>query len=119
MAITINEEIQHTSVKKITFDWTAVTTGTTSGSSTGSYDGEVLRVVAANTLCAGGTFALYDSDENDLLMGRGTITTGSTYFCPTTDGAIDTLGAITNSTLKFEHSNCTTNGTGSVYIYIR
>ena len=118
MAVTVSE-IDNTMIKKITFSWTAVTTGTTSGSSTGSYDGEIVRVVATNTLTANGTITLLDSDSNDLLKGAGTLTTGTTYLCPTTGGWIETLGAITNSPITFEHTVYPTTGTGSVYVYIR
>ena len=117
MAITVSE-ITHSSVKKIDYTWTATTTGTTSGASVSSYDGELLRVVASNTVMAAGTIRLLDSDSNDLLMGAGVLTTGITYFAPTTGGAAG-LGTVTNSPLTLEHTVSTTGGTGHVIVCIR
>lgn len=118
MAVTSTGEITNTMIKKIDFFWTALTTGTTSGSSTNYYDGEIVRVVATNTLMAAGTIRLLDDDSNDLLMGAGTLTTGTSYFTPTTGEAIG-LGGITNSQITFEHTVYPTTGTGHCYVYIR
>ena len=117
MAISVNEYLSGM-VKKVIFSYTALTTGTTSGSTSYYYDGEVIRVIASNTKVESGVIALKDDDGNDLLMGLGTLTTGVTYFEPTTGGALN-LGGISNSKLTLEHTIYPTTGSGYVYVYIR
>lgn len=117
MAITVTE-YRSGMVKKIDFAYTALTTGSTSGSTAYEYDGEIIRVVAVNTKLTNGTIRLLDEDSNDILMGAGTLTTGTAYFEPTTGGALQ-LGGIFNSALTLEHTVYPTTGAGHVYVYVR
>jgi len=115
MAITITEQT-YSGVKKIDFAWTALTTGTTSGTTLKSYDGEILNIFASNTLTAAGTIKLLDEDSYDILMGAGTLTTGLSYLGTT--GRFH-IGAVAESTLTLEHTVSTTGGTGHVIVCIR
>lgn len=117
MAITITENT-YQSVKKIDFAWTALTTGTTGGTTVNSYDGEVLGVVASNVLIGAGTIAINDEDDYDILMGGGTLTTGTTYYWAGSTG-VARIGAVSNSPLTLELTVNTTGGSGNVLVYIR
>jgi hypothetical protein len=115
MAVSITEQT-YSSVKKIDFAWTAVTTGSTGGTTVKSYDGQVLRVVCNNTLMAGGTITINDEDGMDILQGAGVLSTGISYAG--TSGS-PPISAVAESPLTFAVISKTANGAGHCYVYIR
>jgi hypothetical protein len=115
MAVTVTTEQTVSSVKKIVFNW--ATTGTTGGTTINTYDGEVISVVCTNTATTGGTIILTDNDGNDILMGKGVLSTGISY-AGTTDGRYP-IGAVANSKLTCTVASTGAAGTGYCYVKIR
>jgi len=112
MAVTVTEQT-YSSVKKIKFTW--ATTGSTGGTTTYNYDGAVLRVLNYGLATTGGTIVISDEDGYDILMGKGTFTSGES-FLGTTD-VRSPISAIAESPLTCTVSS--TGGSGVCVVYVR
>lgn len=99
MAIDITEKTI-SMVKKVTFDW-KLTAGTTGGTTTKIYDGELLRVHCPATTCTSCGYAVTLSDSNggDLLGGQGAFVTNSADFGTSTGGSLSYPLSAVNGTL--------------------
>jgi len=122
--VTITEKLLNM-VKKVTFDWSATTTGgLASDTTTNSYDGEVLRVVAMGSASATGyALEIQDSDGIDLLGGQGAaMTSGGADFGTSTGGSLSYPLSAVSSKLSLAISGGSTGGTastGQTIVYIR
>ena len=109
-----------TSVKKVTFDWTATTGGEASDTTVNSYDGEVLRIVCMDTACTGYALEINDNDGVDLLGGQGaTLTSGGTDFGTSTGNVELPLSAVSSKLSLSITGAGTTGETGQTIVYVR
>ena len=121
--VTITEQLLNM-VKKVTFDWSATTTGgLASDTTTHSYDGEVLRVVCMPTSCTGYAIEINDSDGIDLLGGQGAaLTSGGKDFGTSTGGSLSYPLSAVSGKLSLSISGGSTGGTastGQIIVYVR
>ena len=120
--VTMTEKA-HSSVKKVTFNWTA-TTGEADKTTTKYYDGQVLRVVDMDNATTGKTYNLLinDSDGVDLLgtQGTGLTSTGAHDFGTSTGGTINWSPlSVVSGKLTLEVDAASTGSTGQTIVYIR
>ncbi|MBA7549120.1 hypothetical protein ES705_41593 [subsurface metagenome] len=116
--VTITEQT-HKMIKKVTFDWT-VTTGVADATTTGYYDGEVLRIVCkASTSSGNYGLQINDSDEVDLLGGQGaTLGSGGKDF-GTSTGNVESPLSVVSGKLSLKIMNANSESTGQTIVYIR
>ena len=111
------------SVKKVTFDWTATTGGEASKTTTNSYDGEVLRIVCMDTSCTGYAVEINDNDGVDLLGGQGAVavlTSGAVVDFGTSTGTVELPLSAVSSKLSLSVTGAgTTGNTGQTIVYVR
>ncbi|MBA7643744.1 hypothetical protein ES703_51477 [subsurface metagenome] len=120
MAIVITEKT-HLTVKKVTFDWTLVA-GVAAGTTTKTYDGEVLRVCCKDCFSTGYVLLLQDSDKFDLLGGQGATMTSSGKDFGTSTGGSKTypLSVVSGAlTLDVESGYGFDESVGKTIVYIR
>ena len=122
--VTITEQLLNM-VKKVTFDWSATSSGgLASDTTTHSYDGEVLRVVAMGSASATGyALEIQDSDGIDLLGGQGAaLTSGGKDFGTSTGGSLSYPLSAVSGKLSLSISGGSTGGTastGQIIVYVR
>lgn len=116
-------EITHKPIKKIKFAWTCDASGNVSGGaalSTKIYNG---KIIAFQTIPAGGGNAptdnydivLNDADGVDVLLGAG-----QNRDTANTESVADaSLGAVVESTLELVVSNAGNAKQGTAYVFIR
>lgn len=119
--VTIAEE-RYGSVKKIGFTWTSGTdaeVGTASGTTTYSYNGEVIRLVTNpdgdDVPTAAYDMVVNDEDGNDVLMGAGADRSAT----DTEQVLATSLGCVANDKLALSITNAGAAKRGIIYLYIR
>ncbi len=119
MSCTITEESQ-SHVKKIKFEWVSAADGTASGTTSGVYTGEVIRLVtkpAADTSAPTDNYDVTVNDEDtvDVLMGAG-----ANRDIATTEQVLGTsLGCVANDRLALSITNAGDTKAGTVILYIK
>jgi hypothetical protein len=112
-------EITHGSVKKITFSWTADSSGDASETTSATFDGKLLHVVTVpdgdSAPTADYDVTLTDSDGVDLLEGNG----ANRAAASTEHIASASLGAVAHSALTLTVANAGDGGAGVLHVYIR
>lgn len=119
--VTITEQ-RHTSMKKITFDYTTTAGGAAGDTTTYTYDGAIDRVViyhgtGGTALDTGYSVALNDADGYDILDGGGgaiVTANGTLQF----QGNIG-LSAVAGSDITLAVTSGGDSNVGAVEIYIR
>lgn len=110
-------EITYTSIKKISFAWTASAGGAADGVTTAKITGMLERVVFdwvdADNLY---DVVINDSDSIDVLMGNGANLAQADVQ---KDNVTDGLAAIVNTTLTLAVTNAGNATTGVVHLYFR
>ena len=114
-------EITHTQIKKITFTWTSSAAGAADGATSGTYTGELVRVVQVPD--GGGTqptdlydVEVTDADGADVLHGLGANLSNA---AATNKAAKDGLGTVVNSVLTLAVTNAGNAKGGKTIVYLR
>jgi hypothetical protein len=117
MSCTITQK-RNTSVKKIKMVVVSAADGTAAGTTSYTYDGEVLRFVAVpgTTPSASFDILLNDSDGQDVLCGLGANLSESATTVKT---AKDGLGAVAGSAITLAASGMGDTKGVTLYLYIR
>jgi hypothetical protein len=118
MSCTITEK-RNTSVKKIKLVVVSASDGTASGTTPSTYDGEVLRFVAAPGAAGAQPtdqfdIALNDADGYDILAGQGANLSNA---APSTK--VGSMGAIAGQKITLAASNMGDSKGVTLYLYIR
>lgn len=115
-------EQRHTSVKKITFDWTC-SSGFADETTTYAYDGQVLRINCMSCSTTGYAIYIKDPDGIDLLGGQGATMTSGGYDFGTSTGntaASLPLSAVSGLiTLDVDAGTTDGSDTGQTIVYVR
>lgn len=113
-------EITHTSVKKVSFDWTSSAAGAADGASTEYYTGSIERVVTVPD--SGGTqptdqydVTVLDDDGADVLFANG----ANRSNVNTEQIAASNLGIVVNSKLTIHVTNGGNAKGGVLHLYVR
>lgn len=117
--VTITEETIG-SVKKVKFEWTSSAAGAADGTTTKTYNGEIIRLVTVPGTVAAQPTDLYDvavndEDTTDILMGAGV----NRSNVNTEQVLASSLGCVANDKLALAVTNAGNAKSGTVYLYIR
>jgi len=119
--VTITEKV-FSSVKKITFDWTATAAcGEATATTTKYYDGDVLRIVCMTGASCGYGITVSDSDGVDLLGSQGVAVPDTGYDFGTSTGSSfpgPRLSAVSGK-ISMEVTGSCGEGTGETVVYVR
>lgn len=119
MAVTITEETMG-HVKKIKAVWVSAADGSASGTTTGVYTGEIIRLVtipavAPNAPSDNYNLTVLDEDSTDVLMGGGL-----TRDTANTEQVLgSSLGCVANDKLTFTLAAAGAAKGGTAIVYIR
>jgi hypothetical protein len=119
MSCAITEENQG-HVKKVKFVWVSAADGTASGTTSGVYTGEIIRLVTIPAAAGSAPTALYDivvndEDTADVLMGAG-----ANRSATATEQVLKTsLGCMANDKLALAITNAGDTKGGTVILYIK
>lgn len=117
MSCTITEDTQGP-IKKIKFEWVSATDGTATGTTKGTYNGEIIELVTdpgATAPTDNYDITINDADGNDVLAGAGADRdTANTEY-----KLRSALGCVCNSTLTLNITNAGDSKVGTAYLYIR
>lgn len=117
MSVT-STEITITSVKKVTFGWTSAADGTASGTTTATFDGQIIGLVTdpgATAPTDNYDIVINDADGVDVLLGAGANRdTANTEYVT---GA--SLAGVAGSKLTLSITNAGDSKVGVVILYIR
>jgi hypothetical protein len=119
MSCTITEE-QMSHIKKVKFAWVSGSDGKASGTTTGIYSGEIIRLVTipgATTLAPTDNYdvVVTDGDGADVLMGAG----ADRDTAATEQVLASSLGCVANDTLSLAITNAGSGKGGTVILYIK
>ena len=118
--VTITEQT-HKMIKKVTFDWTATSSGRVWERTVNNYDGEVLRVVNMKNNSSGGwSLKINDDDGIDLLGGQGSaMTSGEAHDFGTSTGIAEMPLSVVSGKLLLHIELASDGCTGQTIVYIR
>lgn len=118
MSCTITEETM-SHVKKIKFVWVSAADGTASGTTTGVYSGEIIRLVTipSSTAAPDDNYdvVVNDDDETDVLMGAG----ADRDTANTEQVLGSSLGCVANDKLSLSIATAGDSKGGTVILYVK
>lgn len=117
--VTIAEETVG-SVQKIAFSWTSTAGGAADGTTTKTYNGQLLRLVTVPAAAGSAPTDDYDvtvvdDDATDVLMGAG----ANRDTANTEQVLATSLGVVANDTLTIHVTNAGATKSGVLYLYLR